>query len=194
MDMSKAFIAGAGAHFPQASLCFDRFHVMKLCGNAIDAVRKEVVSESGSLPRGAMWALRGNAANLSEKRLALRQSICREHAKIDRALAIRDYLADTWNYARKQEADEHLKAVISWCARSRMEPFVKLARSLKTHMEGILGYFKNYTTSAAIEAVNGLLQLARRRARGYRNFANFQAIAYWIAGGLKIDGHTNTAH
>ena len=145
--MSKAFIAGAGAHFPQASRCFDRFHVMKLYGNAIDAVRKEVVSESGSLPRGAMWVSRGNAANHSEKRLTLRQSICREHTKIGRAIAIRDYLADTWNYAGKQEADEHLKAVISWCFRCRMEPFVKLARSLKTHMEGILGYFKDYTIS-----------------------------------------------
>lgn len=107
---------------------------------------------------------------------------------------MRPFLTDTWNYAGKQEADEHLKAVISWCARSRMEPFVKLARSLKTHMEGILGYFKNYTTSAAIEAVNGLLQLARRRARGYRNFANFQAITYWIAGGLEIPAPVNTTH
>jgi len=34
----------------------------------------------------------------------------------------------------------------------------------------------------------------RRRARGYRRFENFHAIAYWIAGGLKIDGHPNTAH
>ena len=75
-----------------------------------------------------------------------------------------------------------------------MKPFVKLARSLRSHMEGILGYFRNYTTSAAIEAVNALLQLARRRARGYRRFENFRAIAYWIAGGLKIDGHANTAH
>ncbi len=52
-------------------------------------------------------------------------------------------------------------------------------------MAGILGYYGNYTTSAAIEAVNGLLQLARRRARGYRRFENFRAIAYWIAGGLE---------
>lgn len=59
-----------------------------------------------------------------------------------------------------------------------MEPFVKLARSLRKHMEGILGYYRHYTTSAAIEAVNGLLQLARRRARGYRRFENFRAIAY----------------
>lgn len=69
-------------------------------------------------------------------------------------------LADTWNYATAEEARKHLKAVMGWCILSRMEPFVKLARSLKAHMEGILGYFKNYTTSAAIEAINGLLQLA----------------------------------
>jgi transposase len=83
---------------------------------------------------------------------------------------------------------------MSWCATSRMKPFVKLARSLRSHMEGILGYYRNYTTSAAIEAINGLLQLARRRERGYRRFENFRAIAYWIAGSLKIDGHPNTAH
>ena len=194
MDMSRAFIAGAGEHFPDASLCFDRYHVMKLCGNAIDAVRKEVMRQPGGLPKGAMWALRGNVENLSEKRLALRQSICHEHAKIGRAMAIKDFLADTWNYATAEDARTHLKAVMGWCSRSRMEPFVKLARSLKAHMEGLLGYFKNYTTSAAIEAINGLLQLARRRARGYRRFANFQAIAYWIAGGLEIPAPVNTTH
>lgn len=49
-----------------------------------------------------------------------------------------------------------------------------------------MGYYKNYTTSAAIEAIDGLLQRARRRARGYRRFENFRAIAYWIAGGLSL--------
>jgi transposase len=71
---------------------------------------------------------------------------------------------------------------------------VKLAHSLHKHMAGILGYYGNYTTSAAIEAVNGLLQLARSRARGYRRFENFRAIAYWIAGGLEINVHANTTH
>jgi transposase len=77
-------------------------------------------------------------------------------------------------------------SVISWCVRSRMKPFVKLGHTLKRHIDGILGYFKNHTTSAAIEAVNGLLQLARRSARGYRTFRNYQAIAYWIAGDLDM--------
>ena len=60
MDMSRAFIAGAAEHFPDAQICFDRFHVMKLCGEAIDQVRKETARNCGGLPRGAMWALRGN--------------------------------------------------------------------------------------------------------------------------------------
>jgi transposase len=75
-----------------------------------------------------------------------------------------------------------------------MKPFVKLGHTLKRHIDGILGYFKNYTTSAAIEAVNGLLQLARRRARGYRTFRNYQAIAYWIAGDLDIQNHPAATH
>lgn len=194
MDMSPSFIAAAGEHFPSASICFDRFHVMKLCGQAVDAVRMQVAAEVGGLPRGAVWALRGNVENLKAKQIELRGKICLQHAQIARALAIKDFLADTWNYLSQVDAREHLKAVISWCSRSRMKPLVKLARSLRVHMEGILGYFRHYTTSAAIEAVNGLLQLARRRARGYRRFENFRAIAYWIAGGLKIDGHPNTTH
>lgn len=186
MDMSRAFIAGAGEHFPDAQISFDRFHVMKLCGESLDQVRKEVARESGGLPRGAIWALRGNPENLKEEQRQLREQISKEHGKIARALSIREFLAELWNYQSREDAEQHLESVMSWCSRSRMQAFVKLGKTLKSHMDGILGYFNNYTTSAAIEAINGLLQLARRRARGYRTFRNFQAMAYWIAGGLTI--------
>jgi transposase len=194
MDMSRAFIAGAGEHFPAAQICFDRFHVMKLCGEACDEIRKQVGRENGGMPRGAMWALRGNPANLKAEQLDLRERICKDHAKIAKALSIREFLADSWNYATREQAEEHLKAVVSWCQRCRLKPFVDLARTLKRHWEGILGYYKNYTTSAAIEAVNGLLQLAKRRARGYRTFRNFQAMAYWIAGRLTLPAGKAVTH
>lgn len=192
MDMSPAFIAGAKENFPGASISFDRFHVMKLCGDACDTVRKDVAKTSdktnAKLPRGAMWSLRGNPERLKEDQLALRKKLCQDHRQIGRALAIREFLADLWNYATADLAGDHLSQVISWCQRSRLPSFVKLGRSLRSHREGILGYFKNYTTSGAIEAVNLKLQLARRRARGYRRFENFRAIAYWIAGGLELGG------
>jgi transposase len=194
MDMSNTFIAGAGEYFPDAQVCFDRFHVMKLCGEATDTVRKEVAHESGGLPRGTMWALRGNRENLKEEQRQLRDEICKEYGKIARCLSIREFLADMWNYQTAADAADHFNSVISWCCRSRMEPFVNFGRTLRRHRDGILGYFKNYTTSAAIEALNGLLQLARRRARGYRTFRNFQAIAYWIAGDLTIHTPAPATH
>lgn len=194
MDMSPSFIAGAGENFPLAALSFDRFHVMKLCGEACDQVRKNVVKEHGKLPKGAMWALRGNSSRLKAEQLALREKLCEEYGQIGRALALRDFLADTWHYAERDAAEEHLKEVCAWCQRSRLEPMVKLGRTLRRHWEGILGYYQNYTTSAAIEAINGLLQLAKRRARGYRRFENFRAIAYWIAGKLTLKSQVLPTH
>jgi len=194
MDMSRAFIAGAAIEFPGAAICFDRFHVMKLCGEACDQVRKDVAQEHGGLPRGAMWALRGNASRLTDEQRQLRESLCAQHAQIGRAHAIRDFLADTWQYDSRDAAAVHLKEVITWCQRSRLAPMVKLGKTLRNHWNGILAYYQNYTTSSAIEAINGLLQLARRRARGYRRFENFRAIAYWLAGKLVLKNELCATH
>lgn len=186
MDMSKAFRAGVEQELPEAEISFDRYHVMLLAGKACDEVRKQVMREEGKLPKGALWALRGNEERLSERAKKLRVKLSKDYTKIGRSLAIKDYLADTWVYKDREDAQEHLLSVISWAQRSRLAPFVKLAKSLRTHMEGIMGYYQNYTTSAAIEALNGKLQLARRQARGYRNFENFRAIAYLVAGDLPL--------
>jgi hypothetical protein len=65
-----------------------------------------------------------------------------------------------------------------WADRSRLEPFRKLSPTLKEHFHGILAYLETRLTNAAIEAVNGLLQMAKRIARGFRNFHYFRIAAY----------------
>ncbi len=185
MDMSKAFRKGAAKHFPEAKISFDRFHVMMLAGEALDAVRREVATREGGLAKGAMWSLRGNASRLSQSAAELRQRLCRDYGEIGRAMGLREFLRDTWNYTTRELAEEHLSSWYSWARRSRLEPFKKLARTIREHWEGILNYYHHWTTSAAIESLHSKLQLARSRARGFRNFGYFRAIAYWIAGGLE---------
>ena len=80
----------------------------------------------------------------------------------------------------------HLTSWCNWAVRSRLKSFRKLAATIKAHWDGILASFPHRVTSAAIEAINGIIQTARRRARGFRNFANIQAIAYWMAGRLNL--------
>jgi transposase len=184
MDMSPAFRSGAKEHFPDAAVVFDRFHVMQMVGKAVDATRKEVAIFFGGLGKGSMWALRGNEENLNPTQKGIRQDLCRRYKVLARAMALRDYIQDLWLCGDAAEAEDHFASWYSWARRSLLPAFKNLAASLKTHLNGILAYFDNLTTSALIEAINGKLQEARRRAKGYRNIENFKAIAYWIAGDL----------
>ena len=185
IDMSAAYQKGVREHLPKAQIVFDRFHVMQLAGKALDEVRKQLQNE-GAQMKGALWALRGNESRLNQAQLQLRHDLCARHQELGRAMALRENLQDTWEWPGAASAEIHLKAWCSWAVRSRLAPFKKLAQTLKSHWDGILAYYPHRITSAAIESINSIIQTARRRARGFRNFENLKAICYWMAGHLDL--------
>ena len=181
MDMSPAYIAGVQAHFPNARIVFDLFHIMKLAGEALDAVRKNLRKQGADLT-GGLWAIRGNQWTRSQEQLDLRRTLARTYPKLGRAIALREALQEVL-------ADGDLPSIrwwLGWADRSRLEPFRKLSRTLKDHFHGILAYLETRLTNAAIEAVNGLLQMAKRIARGFRNFHYFRIAAYLKAARLNL--------
>jgi transposase len=185
IDMSAAYQKGVKDHLPQAQVVFDRFHVMQLAGRAVDEVRKQLRGQGADM-KGALWALRGNEGTLSQQQRELRQDLCARHKELGRAMALRESLQDMWEWPGAASAQMHLKDWCCWAARSRLPAFRKLAQTIKSHWEGILAYYPQRITSAAIESINGLIQTARRRARGFRNFENLKAICYWMAGDLNL--------
>ena len=106
--------------------------------------------------------------------------------ELGRAMALRESLQDTWQWPGIVSAGLHLESWCSWARRSRLEPFKKLARTVIKHRDGILAFFPSRITSAAIESINGIIQTARRHARGFRNFDNLKAISYWLASRLDL--------
>ena len=184
IDMSAAYRKGVTEHLSEAEIVFDRFHIAQLAGKAFESVRKEVNAEVGGLGRGGMWALRGNPERLTTEMRKLRENLLRTYSKLKRAMGLREMLADFYRYADVKLAEGHFEAWESWARRCRLEPFKRLAKTLREHWDGIKAYYNNYTTSAIIENLNGRLQRARQRAYGYRNFRSFQLISYWIAGDL----------
>ena len=193
IDMSPAYKRGIAEHLPLAEVVHDRFHVAQMAGKAVDEVRKQMVREGAEM-KGALWALRGNVENLREDQRALREDLCARYERIGRALGLREALQKVWECPDRASGEKELSAWRAWACRSRLEPFRKLARTIKENWEGILAYFPDRVTSAAIEAVNGLIQTARRRARGYRNFENLRAICYWMAGKLDLKVPQMFAH
>jgi transposase len=187
MDMSPAYLKGAAEHFPQAQIVFDKFHVMQLAAQALDTVRRQLQQEEGAQLKGALWSLRGNAWNLSAQRQKQRRDLCAQYTKLGRAMTLRETLQAIYASPDQLTAESQLHWWCGWASRSRLEPFRSLAKTVRQHWQGILAYFDTGLTSAAIEAVNGVIQLAKRMARGFKNFVYFRTAAYLRAARLKFD-------
>ena len=187
MDRSGAFQAGAKRWFPQAQVVVDRFHVMLKSGEAVDAVRRQLVAQGAPGLKGSMWALRGNEWNLSEENCQKRRALRDAHQEIGRALALRGALQELYATASPPEAPERLRWWCAWAQRSRLAGFVALARTIRAHWEGVLAFFETRLTTAALESMNSLFQLARRRARGFRSFQNLRTIAYLLGAKLPFN-------
>jgi len=157
---------------------------MVLAGQALDEVRRQLQREGGSDLKGALWSLRGNAWNLSEERQAQRERLCRQYTKLGRAMSRRETLQAIYATPERRVAEVELEWWCGWAARSRLSPFRTLAKTIRQHWDGILAYFDTRLTSAAIEAVNGIIQLAKRMARGFKSFVYFRTAAYHRAGKL----------
>lgn len=184
MDMSVSFQTGAAEHFPQAEVCFDRFHVVALSSTALDEVRRAEVKSEPEL-KGTRWSLHKKPADWTVKQTQTMHWLQRTHLKTARAWRIKQALRAIYIAAKTpDQARPLLKRWLSWASRCRMEPFKRLARTLTKHLPGVLNGFQVGKHNGRVEAMNRALQEARARARGYRRVENFIAMAYLIAGKL----------
>jgi transposase len=184
MDMSASFQAGVAEQLPEATVCFDRFHVVALASEALDEVRR---AEQKSAPelKGSRWALLKKPLDWTVKQLNAMYTLQRSNLKTARAWRLKEALREIYRTATSpEEAEPLLARWRSWASRCRLEPFKKLARTLKTHWEGVLNGFNEGCHNGKVEAMNRSLQEARARARGYRRTENFINMAYLIAGKL----------
>jgi transposase len=181
MDMSPAYEKGARESFPAAQVVNDKFHIMQLAGVAVDEVRKALRRQGADLA-GELWAVRGNVWTRSEEQLELRNALTKSYPKLARALLLRDMLQD----ALASGEVEVLSWWISRPRRSRLEPFKKLALTILAHWNGVVAAMETGLTNGLVEAINGLLQLAKRMARGFRSFTYFQTMAYLKTAKLKL--------
>jgi transposase len=184
MDMLHCYAKGVRENFPNATIVYDRYHVMVMAGEAVDEVRKQLQRDGADL-KGSLWSLRGNEWNLTPEQELKRTSLAAAYNHLGRALALRSALQDVY-CAPEADGPELLKWWCRWASRSRLKPFQRLAKTIRQYWSGIASYFEHHITQGAIEAINGIIQLAKRRARGFRNFIYLRTIAYWDTGKLTL--------
>jgi transposase len=182
-DMSPAFIAGVEASLPEARITFDRFHIMQLMGQAVDAVRREEVKETDVLKRTRYLWLK-NPSGLTASQRATLDRLSRHHLKTARAYQIRLTLQDMFLQPDRAAGDAFLKRWYYWATHSRLEPVIDVAKTIKRHWDRVLNWFDSRLTMGYLEGINSLVQAAKAKARGYRTTKNLITMAYLLAGKL----------
>ncbi len=201
MDMSGAFRKGVSQALPAADISYDRYHVVALANVAMDEVRREEMREQPAavkaalgdtdraVLKGVMWGMRKNPGSWTKTQVDAMH--WRQHStlKSARAWRLKQALRDVYAQAVHQNeaavATELLRRWTSWAMRSRLGPFKRLALTLREHFDGVVRGMLDGRNNAYVEAMNGLLQQAKRAARGYRNVQTFIAIAYLRMSKLK---------
>ncbi len=199
-DMSAAFAKGVGEALPNAEICYDRFHIAAMAGEAMQEVHrfemktnvkliKEALGDDTKVLKNLRWGMLKDPSDWNQKQTTAMHKLQRTTLQSARAWSLKMDLRKVYNNALvsndKQQAQAELKDWLSWAKRSRLEPFKKLAVTLQGKFDAVVRGMLDHRNNAYVEAMNGLLQQTKRAARGYRDARNFISIAYLRMSKLK---------
>lgn len=187
IDMSPAFIKGCGQQFPQARITFDKFHVIWHASTAVDQMRR-IEQRTNPALKGLRWSLLKDRARLGTDAAADLDALIAQMTTVRTARA--------WLYKEQLRAILERKQInvvrgmlLHWCTcvmRSKVAPMKDVAAMVRKHLEGIVAWAQTRQTNGFLEALNGLFQAAKRRARGFTRMSTIRTVIFLIAGKLNF--------
>ena len=192
MDMWPAFINATLESLPEAQekIAFDKFHVAKYLGEAVDKVRRQehkaLMAEGYEDLKGSKHDWLYNPENMTRKQKIRFKSLRDSTLKTARAWAIKELAMSLWHYVSKTWARKGWEQWLSWAVRSRLEPIKDVARTIKEHLWGILNAVVLKVSNGPAEGLNSRIKMIKVRSRGFRNKERFANAIYFHLGGLDL--------
>jgi transposase len=180
IDMGAAFEAGIKANFDNAEITFDKFHVIKLANEAVDEVRREEARSNYQI-KGRRYIFLKNVENLTMEEKEALSRLEAQNLDTTQAMQIRMNLQQLFTMGAKS-ARRFLDRWNAWVQICDLAPMKRLAKTIMGKAEGILRSIDTGLSNGVLEAINGNIQAAKRKAKGYRTKRNLKTIVYLIAG------------
>jgi transposase len=178
MDMTAGYAKSVRRHAPQAEIVIDNFHVVQAATKALDEVRREhwnelratSASDAAKAFKDARWSLLKNPEDLTDRQAATLAALKTAGGKVPRAWAHKETVREIFKPGLSVAAVQKLiDRLLSRLSRSRLEPFVRLGRTIRKHREGILAARRLGLSNARAEALNNKVKLIVRRAYGFHS-------------------------
>ena len=175
MDMWKPFRNVARVRAPGAAILFDKFHVIRHLGEALDAVRKSeyarVGGESKRFIKGQKYTLLSHRQNLKLSGREALDKLLKANRRLNTAYLLKESFGQLWDYRSEGWARrffENWKAALKW---QRLEPYEKFAAMIERHWDGLAAHCKpeNKVGLGFVEGLNNKIRVLQRRAYGLRD-------------------------
>jgi transposase len=178
-------------HCPNATLCLDAFHVVCWATDALDEVRRDVwnearragMTEHARELKDSRYALWKNPDKLTARQQRKLSLIAKTNQPLYRAYLLKEQLRTLLKQPHA-EGMALLERWLAWASRSRLPPFVKLARNLRARVDQISTLLRHRLSNARTEALNTRLRLIHRRAFGFHLPDAMISLAMLALGGL----------
>jgi len=192
MDMWEPYIKATTTYVPTAEqkIVFDRFHVVRYVTDAVDKVRRsehrQLTAQNDERLKGTKHLWLANLDNVPERRRAEFEILRKSKLRTGRAWAIKEAFREFWNCASRGEAETFFENWFLWVTRTKLQPMISAAKTIKKHLANILTYFTHRVTNATAEGLNSKIQMVKEMACGFRNREHYKTAIYFHCGGLDL--------
>ncbi len=173
MDRAGAYKSVALEYAPDASIVFDKFHLIANYNQAIDKVRRsewrKAEDENKKFIKGQRYNLFRNTENLKPNQKTDLQELLDFNKPLLQSYLLKDSLKVVWTYVYTKSASKYLDKWISMAKETALDPLVAFANGLNRDRKEILSFIKHRVTSAKLEAFNATIARIVKRACGYRD-------------------------
>lgn len=186
IDMSAAYEKAIRQHLPNAQIAFDHFHIVKLANEALNEVRRQLQRDADPAQRaeikGTRWALSHRFDRVPDRYQSILEKL-RPKAPLGRAFLLKESLLKV---LRETSSDLPIKNWLSWALRSRLQPFVRLGRTIRSRFDGVASFLKERLTNGLAEGMNNKIRLLSHRAYGFHAASALVATIYLCCAGVTL--------
>jgi len=179
-DMHDPYILGAKTHLPNAKICVDRFHVVQLANKAFDQVRKQEIARAESEFQKAMllpskrFILVSREKDLSKAELKQLDQLREENQNINTAMVLVEFIHKAFDKTNLKDFRRVLKNWYQVVRESKLEPFLKFAKTIRKYRKLIENYILSRLTTAVSEGLNNKIKALKRAGYGYATKTYFR--------------------
>jgi transposase len=196
MDMWQPYIQSTRRYLPEADsrIVFDKFHIMKHLGDAVDRVRRRehralrADGDDRLSKTRYLWLTHPERLDRASRRRI--EALARSTLRTARAFRYKEHAAHLWNYIRRGMAERLWRQWLHGAQRCALEPIRQVARMIHAHWDGVINAATSDITNAMSESVNSQIQRIKKRACGFRNRRRFREAILFHLGGLNLSPTT----